>query len=485
MKRILPILLTFLLLLCVFPTASADVVWSQENDFFEQHKEDCVLVGRYFYLPNADRIVLKTEPGSNTNVELTGYETKYLSTNEIWVNYVYDHNGTPWGYIDYYSHYMSLSGWVSLEDALLVYDGIAFIKEHADSFYEYPGGYQAIKEKLHYAKTIVTWTFPGSGETERWTIDNGNELYDELSVDFHVLDAYCDEAGREWLRAITFYGAPFWICLSDPQNKKIPASHPPPQAWSVAELAGDYIYDIKLGFDGNIARYFSPNNPAGFVSAKESPGSDHEVFTLENGAYCHVWATFYFKETLWGCIENEDNRFLYGWVPMDQMHAEYDSTVFKEEFRDSITYKKEAELSLDCLIEADNLVLWAWPGSGLIVDIAYGEGIGSKLFLYRVETYVDAEGREWVYDSLFYTGKGHVYDVWICISDPTNEDISIPGLERKLLEYESPPTKENKPLSPLALAIILVSGAVLGSAVLILIFWKPKKRESTPELREE
>ena len=67
-------------------------------------------------------------------------------------------------------------------------------------------------------------------------------------------------------------------------------------------------------------------------------------------------------------------------------------------------------------------------------------------------------------------------NVWICVSDPTNSD--IPALN-------PPPPPElwqpgdtnvsNNWLSTHLLVIILVAALVVGTAVLIRVFWKPNK----------
>ncbi|MCL2672047.1 MAG: hypothetical protein FWF10_08425 [Clostridiales bacterium] len=410
MKRIPSILLAVLLLLCVLPAlkaAKADIIFTPTNDFFDRYKEDCILVERYFYFPNADKIVLKTEPGSDTDAEMpspNGIGSAHI--NQILINYVYDYNGTPWGYTTRISHYGSFAGWVSLEDALLVYDEIAFAREHRDSFYEYPGGNKAIRDKLQDASTIVVWDFPCSGKALSRTIDNTTQ--DALPAVFSVLAAYRDEAGREWAHILTHLGYPLWICLSDPKSARIPASFSPPQAWSLAQLVGDCVYDAKFLFR-EIDRPFSPNGPKGFVSVKENPGSDYETFTIENGTDYFVQSVFYYKGAVWGRIAKQDGKNLYGWVPMDQMRS------------------KDRPAVTNALLPPN----YPWQ-------------------FYDEKYYVPVEEKD--------------------------NGISLYLPPRQTPDDKSSANKENKPLSPLALAIILVSGAVLGSAVLILIFWRPKRR---------
>jgi len=75
----------------------------------------------------------------------------------------------------------------------------------------YTGSYDAVLS----ANKLILWEWPGS-DREKRIIEN-NETISKLA---NVVYAYKDKDGREWGKTSYMEG---WICLSDPENSKIPA----------------------------------------------------------------------------------------------------------------------------------------------------------------------------------------------------------------------------------------------------------------------
>ena len=512
-KRILVAVLICSLFAVCFPSiaTNADIIFMPQNDFFEDHKNECVPVERTFYFPGG--ISLRQEPGSKNKVKLEAHHAKLLTSKKIYVNYAYTHKGEIWGFIEHVEHGLGFSGWVLMDKALLVYDEISFMKDNKASFYNYPGGNQAIKEKLASASSIIVWKWPlgeksisyestenyGQWKEVTRTIDNKYKYYDNLFVSYFLTDAYNDGQGREWIRIIDYSSFSnrysYWICVSDPETENIPTSIPSPRQWKLEDFSDDSVYVAEKCFrEAN--RFFSPDSPDGFVSVKENPGSAYEVSRIENGTYTHIYVAYIHEGKLWGAVENGE-KHLRGWVLMDGMAAEYDYKSFEEEYGASFYHidnidkanKLEEEIK-----KVGKVVLWSWPGSGMVRGILHNEDINKLGFFYS-DAYKDSEGKEWIFDSFLFLDDISYYNVWICVSDPDNEDIPVFSSGRRLLTSEeiAPSKADGSAYSPkydhidgnssngippaLLMIIILVCGVIISSVVLILVFWRPGKKE--------
>ena len=236
--------LVFLMIPCV---SYADVVFG--NDFFYQNEDKTEPVeenswGRLFVINSpAGFVYAKDEPGMDYIVG-----NKRFNNGEIvYIEATYIHEGEYWGVMSP-SHSYMFPGWIPMEELLLVFEQQDFESVNKDNFYDYTGSYDAVLS----AKKLVEWQWPGSDREKRI---NDNEGVIARSAD--VLYAYTDSDGREWGR--TIYDR--WICLSDPENSKIPAFYPAPDP-------------ARWSHDGN---YDWPSADAAKYPAKNSQGdSDHE-----------------------------------------------------------------------------------------------------------------------------------------------------------------------------------------------------------------
>ena len=151
-----------LLMVCLMfmPThiAFADAIFEKaSNDFFNNHENECVYLGRSFQVNGADGFVqIKKEPGSNRGgPEIENGEIVYI-------DYSCLYKGEYWGLA------RNENGWIKIDGQLLVlYDYVAFEEEHLDDFYTYKGDYAEIKK----AKAAVAWPWPGA-DAPLWTIED-------------------------------------------------------------------------------------------------------------------------------------------------------------------------------------------------------------------------------------------------------------------------------------------------------------------------
>ena len=187
---------------------NADLVVTPNNDFYVQHKDKIIYLGRSFTANGKDgTAAVKKEPGSKFDKE------KLQNGTKAYIQYSCLYDGEFWGFtFDY-------SGWIKLDQMLVLYDYIAFAEDHPDEFYAYNGDYAEIKE-THAA---IAWPWPGA-DAPLWT-------FEDLDTDgFRASYAFKDVEGREWGFVSHLYGnRNIWICLSDPLNRDLPILCPAPE----------------------------------------------------------------------------------------------------------------------------------------------------------------------------------------------------------------------------------------------------------------
>ena len=256
MKKYSNLILTFalLLLLLVSPVmpAKADVLIEPFDDFYEKHEEQCVYLCRSFYVNSEDgTLSVKLQPGAEREIAV------FNNGEVLYIQYTYNYNGAAWGVAEFQLPDTEgwTSGWMPMDQLLLVYDGISFREEHYDEFYNYKGEFDTSGD-------IVLWTWPGSGDvnfvldTDQWRSDD----FDDLTFSI----AYKDIEGREWGFIGYYYGSrDVWVCIDDPSNQDIPAFNAAPEP--VLRRQGDTNADI-----GNQQTINSNNSASGNVSTNSS-----------------------------------------------------------------------------------------------------------------------------------------------------------------------------------------------------------------------
>ena len=208
MKKYIFALIVACFLLIPATVAYADSIVEPDNDFYYQHENQIVYLDRVFCVNDTyGSASIKKEPGAKSDIaKLTNDKTVYLQ-----YSCLYD--GEYWGFA------LKYSGWIKMEELLVLYDYVAFGEEHLEEFYAYEGDYSEIKK----TDSAIAWPWPGA-ETSLWTIE------DLETTSFSVSCAYKDGQGREWGFVPYFYGnINIWVCLSDPLNSDIPAFNPAPE----------------------------------------------------------------------------------------------------------------------------------------------------------------------------------------------------------------------------------------------------------------
>lgn len=174
------------LLLTPGKRAGADVIWTPDDSFYDQHYEDCDYEGRRYYANGADGYVTVMESPEKRNVldVLANGPVLYVSMtydkgmSGKWglVQYVLNDEGQPAE--DYSWDEGATVGWIKMEELLSVYDGYSFAEEHRAEIQETDEG-AAPKVVMPDTGTIYLWEYPGS-EISYGTLES---MESEISID--------------------------------------------------------------------------------------------------------------------------------------------------------------------------------------------------------------------------------------------------------------------------------------------------------------
>ena len=174
------------LLLTPGKRAAADVIWTPDDSFYDQHYEDCDYEGRRYYANGADGYVTVMESPEKRNVldVLANGPVLYVSMtydkgmSGKWglVQYVLNDEGQPAE--DYSWDEGATVGWIKMEELLSVYDGYSFAEEHRAEIQETDEG-AAPKVVMPDTGTIYLWEYPGS-EISYGTLES---MESEISID--------------------------------------------------------------------------------------------------------------------------------------------------------------------------------------------------------------------------------------------------------------------------------------------------------------
>ena len=224
-------------------------------------------------------------------------------------------------------------------------------------------------------------------------------------------------------------------------------------------------------------RTFIANGKDDSVSLKAKPGANKKISSYGNRTEFLISYTYDLNGEIWGLAEINN---VAGWIPLSQLLLLYDYLSFQQEHQDELHFFVG---SMDLLTEADEIVLWTWPGSGRQISTLgqpYKDNVFADAYKLVVCAYTDADGREWGYFNSKYWPH-----IWVCLDDPSNPDIpafnpaSEPvlwypaGASREPAGEESAEQAEGMPI-PVLIAILLIAIGAF-SIVLIRIFWRKAK----------
>lgn len=168
----------------------------------------------------------------------------------------------------------------------------------------------------------------------------------------------------------------------------------------------------------SVERNYYANGESGCITLHETPEKESQTEIIANGTVIHISATIDYGENQWGLAKMSDNKGIFrkeiiGWTLMSQLSLVYDCQSFIDEHqREFLEYTGDYRE----LKSTDRIVLWAWPGSGIIRDAsAY-----INYDILRMEyVYVDEQGSAWG----FLGGASFLENTWVNLDDPSNDDL--------------------------------------------------------------
>lgn len=220
MKKLVCMVLAFWLLAVM---ASADVIWAPDDDFYYGNYEKCEYLGRSYYVNGPEGgAALHQKPGGGSFQVLE-------NGTQLYISFTYtDLGGTVWGVAEYNED--GDTGWVDMEDLLLIYDNQSFMEEHEAKFVPYDSSFEELCTSEN--QQVIVWTYPGSGKMN-CEFEHLNQDYGPLKPDV----TWADGEGRVWGHISYYMGARGWVCLSDPGSKELPVTELEYDLYPVGDLS--------------------------------------------------------------------------------------------------------------------------------------------------------------------------------------------------------------------------------------------------------
>lgn len=200
-KMISIFVLAVLLSAMILPmSASADVIYTPFDSFYEENYDDCDYVNRSFTAtgPNGEVTLYESPESAKEEAVIANGEALYVS-----VTYT-DADGITWGCCEQWDS--DILGWAPMDYLTVIYDGISFDEEYGHLFEET----DAELSEEYRGQIIYFWKYPGSEDY----IDF--EIWADGSMPV-IRELYTDADGRTWGKCPYHYSVRgYWINLDDP-----------------------------------------------------------------------------------------------------------------------------------------------------------------------------------------------------------------------------------------------------------------------------
>jgi len=224
-----------------------------------------------------------------------------------------------------------------------------------------------------------------------------------------------------------------------------------------------------------LGRSFVVNSDTGFVTVRDAPDLETSIALLENGDILFVDYSCLYDGEFWGLTSVTGSALQKaGWVKLSELLVLYDYVAFEEDHIDALYQYKG---NMEKIKEAEAMIAWSWPGSGIPMWTIENVGTSGISVAYA---FMDDEGREWGFFRSFYGGG----NIWVCISDPLNPDIPVfnPTPDPAVWISDTEHTDINKQgMFSILPVIAVVSALAISSVLLIVLLWKPNKENVKTE----
>ncbi len=212
-KRLLALALALLVMAALPLSARADVIFTPDDDFYEDHYDEMDYVNSGYIANGPGGALTLYESPENSMVKGTAEngEGVYVS-----VRYT-DDDGVAWAQIELFER--ALNGWVPMDYLVKVYNSDDFREEFADRVAAEEGSLAASEQPVYF------WSYPGSDVFQADLPLEGDYLPEYWEV-------FVDDAGRKWAHVGYYMGIRnAWVCLDAPtaDYAALYADHAPQQ----------------------------------------------------------------------------------------------------------------------------------------------------------------------------------------------------------------------------------------------------------------
>lgn len=228
--KVLGMLTCLVTVLFITRPVCADIIWTPNDDFFNKHYEECERLERS-YTANGEKgyVEINKNPLSKETVA-----NKENGT-EFYVSFTYtDEKDRLWGVVEYDDS----TGWILMEDLVVIYDDISFLEEYKDDIQAYQGEFD---DYVPEEEPLQFYQYPGSG------LPISAMEIKEYKPEFRY--TYKDAKGGLWVYVNYYFKHQGWIYLSDPTNANIPGSTLQPQVTIIpraSELPSNSIVSSEI-----------------------------------------------------------------------------------------------------------------------------------------------------------------------------------------------------------------------------------------------
>ena len=208
------------------------------------------------------------------------------------------------------------------------------------------------------------------------------------------------------------------------------------------------------------------------IYVMKAPNQNEFVTQMSYGDKIYIEYSCLYNGEYWGITSmylDNSTQILCGWIKLNELRVMYDYIAFEEEFIDDF-YVYVGDYSE--IKAAGAAIAWQWPGAD--APLWTIEGIDMTYFQV-LHAFKDSQSREWGFIPYLYGSP----NIWFCLSDPLNRDIPAfnPTPEPTVWVSETIHIDIGKPsYATIAIAAILVALTVVGSGLIIKVYWTPSKR---------
>ena len=201
-------------------------------------------------------------------------------------------------------------------------------------------------------------------------------------------------------------------------------------------------------------RTYIADGPEGTLPLYSAPGGTLRKSIPNGEAFFCRWAYWDKKGDVWGYSESHEL-----WAPLGYTLVQYDHIAFEADHGDDFLPGDGRALDE----ELTAFVFYAYPGSP---DHYPMDQIGP---LTADELYVDEAGRTWGFVSYYYGWR----NMWVCLDDPENEDLTGEAKAPLPSGYASPATLSNR--TQVGVIVGIVGAVVLLSLGAVLLLFRKKR----------